>query len=124
MKATLNFETQLHTVPVRNTKLKTHVSERNPDVLVLEVELLYRGVPALLASLVKARRRKRYELTGLSRELFESLDGKRSVGDLIDGFSKKEKLTFFESRGLMMQYLRDLMQRGLIVILPDALPGV
>ena len=119
MSDPLDFETQLHTIPVRNEKLQITVSDRNPEVLVVEVELRYRGLMAGLASFVKARNRKRYELVGLSREFFEALDGKITVEDLIDQLCASDKLTFFESRALVTQYLKDLMQRGLVVIVPS-----
>jgi hypothetical protein len=119
MTTSLDFETQLHTVPVRNEKLVLCGSSHNPDALVVEVELRYRGVVRGLASFVRSRNRKRYELVGLSRELFERLDGTLTVEDLIDDLMVGDQLTFFEARALVMQYLKDLMQRGLVVIIPD-----
>ena len=119
MKPAINFETQLHTVPVRNEKLVLSGSPRNPDTLVVEVELRYRGLVRHVASFVRSRSRKRYELVGLSRELFERLDGTLSVGDLIDELAQRDKLTFLEARALVTQYLKDLMQRGLVVLVPD-----
>ena len=119
MTAALDFETQLHTVPVRNEKLVLSGSPHNPDALVAEVELRYRGLMRNVASFVKSRNRKRYELVGLSRELFERLDGTLTVADLIDALAISDQLTFFEARALVMQYLKDLMQRGLVVMIPD-----
>lgn len=116
MSGKLDFETQLHTVPVRNGKLKISPLAQDPAVLVVEVELFYRSLLGLVAPLVGARRRKRYELAGLSRELFESLDGRKTVENLIDTLRTEDKLTFLEARALVMQYLKDLMQRGLVVI--------
>lgn len=120
MTTEIDFETQLQTVPVRNARLKLSRDEKHADALIVEVELRYRGMSGLIAPLVKARNSKRYELVGLSRELFERLDGKLRVEDLIDSLSQADKLTFFEARALVTLYLKDLMQRGLIVILPDA----
>ncbi len=119
MTAALDFETQLHTIPVRNEKLRITPSEHRPDVVLVEVELRYGGLLAGLASFVNARKRKRYELTGLSREFFEVLDGKLTVENLIDQLCASDNLTFLESRALVTQYLRDLMQRGLIAIVPE-----
>lgn len=119
MTTPLEFDAQLHTVPVRNEKLTISTDDKHPDLLIVEVELLYKGAAALLAKMFKARKFKRYELAGLSRELFERLDAKLSVEDLIDDLSKADKLTFFESRALVTLYLKDLMQRGLIVIVPS-----
>jgi len=116
MNGRLEFEAQLHSVPVRNEKLDVRPAESDPNALIVEVELVYRGLFGLLRPLVGARRRKRYELAGLSRELFESLDGKRTVEDLIETLRIQDLLTFLEARALVMHYLKDLMQRGLIVL--------
>jgi len=119
MKPSIDFETQLNAIPVRNEKLQLCASERHPDGLIVEVELRYSGLQGRLASFVRARNRKRYELIGLSRELFEKLDGTLSVEDLIDWLCEQDQLTFLEGRALILQYLRDLMQRGVAVIVAD-----
>ncbi len=119
MKAALDFETQLHAVPVQNEKLRVCDSPPDSDSLVVEVELRYRGVLGGIANFVKARRRKRYELAGVSRELFDRLDGKRTVEDLVDWFCEQDRLNFLEGRALVLHYLRDLMKRGLVVVVTD-----
>ena len=116
MSTHLDFETQLHCVPVRNQGVTTVTPENNPGVLVVEVRLRYTGLLALAARLFKTRRVRRYELAGLSRELYEKLDGKRTLEDLVNELAIEDKLTFFEARALMVQYLKDLMQRGLAVV--------
>lgn len=120
MKPALDFETQLKSVPVRNVKLNISVAENDPAALLVEVALVYRGLLGVLAPMVGARRTKRYELAGLARELFESLDGKLTVENLIDNLRMQEKLTFLEARALVIQYLKDLMQRGLVVIVAES----
>ncbi len=106
----------MHTVPIRNEKLVVIPSERSREAVVVEVELRYSGPIGLLARWVRARRRKRYELAGLSREMFEMVDGERSVEALIGWLCERDNLTFLEGRALVLQYLRDLMRRGLIVV--------
>jgi hypothetical protein len=59
---------------------------------------------------------KRFHLDAIGREVYESIDGKKSFEELIDLFSESHKLTFFESRALLMQYVEILMKRGLVVI--------
>jgi len=119
MKPTLDFEAQLHAVPVRNEKLRICDSSPGSDVLIAEVQLRYRGLLGSIANLVKARRRKRFELAGVSRELFEKLDGKQIVGDLVDWLCEQDRLTFLEGRALVLHYLSDLMKRGLVVVVAD-----
>ena len=116
---TLDFEGQLHTVPVRNEHVRIMRSEEKPDVIVAEIKLRYYGLLKILKQLTNARPYRRFELAGLTRELYEKLDGTRTVEDLVDDLAASEKLTFFESRAFVVQYLKNLMERGLIVIVPE-----
>ena len=109
------FETQLHAAPVRNAAV-TVVSSADADRLVVAVDLKYTGLRRLLARRLKARRRKQYELEGLGLELYQQLDGHRSVADLIEQLAGRYKLTFFEARALVLTYLRTLTDRGLVVM--------
>ena len=116
MKKQLDFETQLKCVPVRNEGVRTFASDRDPGALIVEVRLRYQGLLETAANVFKARRARRYELAGISRELYGKLDGKRTLEDLIDEMVAEDKLTFLEARALLVHYLKDLMQRGLVVI--------
>ena len=116
MKKHLDFETQLHCVPVRNEGVKAYTPDHNPGALIVEVRLRYGGLLNLAAKILKTKRVRRYELAGLSRELYAKLDGKRTLEQLIMELASAEKLTFLEARALLVQYLKDLMQRGLVVI--------
>jgi hypothetical protein len=119
MKPSIDFEQQLHTVPIRNRQAVVTESETSPATILVEVQLRYTGLLNPIAKWVNARKKKRYELVGLSREMFEKVDGKTNVSQLIDWLCDQEKLTFLEGRALVVQYLKDLMQRGLIVVLPE-----
>jgi hypothetical protein len=118
MSTAIDYTTQLHMIPIRNQKLTIGSASHNADALVVEVQLKYNGLIGVLASAVNARRKRRYELLGISRELFESLDGVQTVEALVDRMVEEEKLTFLESRALTVLYLSDLMKRGLIVMVP------
>lgn len=119
MNRSLDYEQQLHTIPVRNTHAVVMASERSPEAILVEVQLRYTGLLRLVAKWVHVRQRKRYELSGLSREMFERVDGKQTVEQLIDWLCEQEHLSFLEGRALVVLYLRDLMRRGLIVMLAD-----
>lgn len=116
-KPSIDFEHQLHTVPIRNTQAEVSASDRVPDAILVQVQLKYTGLLGPIAKWVKARKAKRYELAGLSREMFERVDGKTSVEQLVDWLCEQDRLTFLEGRALVVHYLRDLMKRGLIVVL-------
>ncbi len=112
----IDFEHQLHTVPIRNEKAVVMESEQKPGALLVKVQLKYTGLLGPIAAWVNARKAKRYELVGLSREMFEQVDGKTSVEQLMDWLCEEERLTFLEGRALVVHYLRDLMKRGIIVM--------
>jgi hypothetical protein len=121
-KVKLDFETQLHCIPLRNNKVKRIVSETHPHLLILEVQLNYTGLIALAASFINSRKYKQYALNGLSQELYERIDGKITVEKLVLDLAENEKLGFMEARALMVEYLKSLMERGLVVVVtPDEL---
>ncbi len=115
-KPSIDFAQQLHTIPVRNSQAVVMASERSPGAILVEVQLRYTGLLRFVARWVHARQRKRYELSGLSREMFEMVDGVVTVEHLIDWLCEQDRLTFLEGRALVVHYLRDLMKRGLIVM--------
>lgn len=115
-KPTLDFSTQLHTIPIKNQSLRVIDSDPDADALVVEVEVQKRGLLAMVARFANTPPKKQYELAGLSRELFDQLDGTRTMENLIDWFAARESLTFMESRALILHYLGDLMKRGLVVV--------
>jgi len=119
-KPAIDFEHQLHTLPIRNTQAVVTDSERKPEAILVQVKLTYKGVLGPIAKWVNARRAKRYELAGLSREMFERVDGRTSVEQLVDWLCEQERLTFLEGRALVVHYLRDLMRRGLVVVVSEA----
>ncbi len=112
--AQIDFRTQLRAIPLRNEKAEL-VSYSDAS-MVFGVKLSYSGPMALAAKLMGLRRTKKYELEGLSLKLYRSLDGVKTVEDLVDGLMASYKLSFFEARALIAQYLSDLMRRGLVVV--------
>lgn len=119
MKATLDFETQLHSIPLRNKKVRVFPSDDNPEILIAEVNLRYMGPLKMARMLLKLRDTRRFKIEGLTRELYERLDGKCTVEELVNEIAASEQLTFFEARAFIVQYLKGLMERGLIVIVSD-----
>ena len=115
-KPDISFEGQLQSVPIRNRRARIEKSPENPTALAIEVELKYTGLVGLLSRALKPRRTRTYELSGLSRDIFDRIDGKTTIDKLIDHLMAAYKLSFFEARALVLQYTRDLMQRGLIAI--------
>jgi hypothetical protein len=114
--APIDFATQLEAIPVHNTRAKIESSPDKPGVLSVTVDLKYAGYKALLARVLKPRYTRTYQVTGLSLELFNLMDGKTTIDALIDYLMEQHKLTFFEARALVLKYTHDLMQRGMIAV--------
>ena len=114
-RTTLELEQQLSSIPVRNTRVTA--IPHPPDVTpILEVPLRKPLWMAPLRKLLGLPDRKRYQLDITGQQIYESIDGRKSFENLVDEFALQNKLTFFESRGLLMVHLRNLMKNGLVVI--------
>lgn len=109
------FRQSLKVVPVHNSSAKV-TRGGNPDEIEIEVALRYSGaVMQFLHKALKLQNSKRYVLDGVGKMVYEAVDGRKSFEQLIDEFSEKQKLTFFESRALLGQYFQTLVRRGVIV---------
>ena len=105
----------LKAVPVRNAHVFVSPGP-NPGELSLEVELAYKSAAMrFLRDLFGLSSRKKFVLDRVGAAFYESIDGKKNLETLADAFAAREKLTFFESRALVGQYLQTLTKRGLVV---------
>ena len=66
---------------------------------------------------------KNLELDWVGRSVFNLIDGRRTVEDIIDAHMERWHLSFFESRAGVMQFLRDLVKRGVVALLAPAPEG-
>ncbi len=110
------FRQALKAVPVRNAHVKATPLPEDPRRLEVEVELLYRTpLQRFLRRVLRAAPTKRYRLDRLGTRVYRMIDGRKTYGELVDEFAAEEKLTFFESRALLGQFLQHLSRRGLVV---------
>jgi hypothetical protein len=114
-RKTLELGEQLASIPMRNEKAGA-VPGDEPGTLVVEIELRYSGLMSFVSKALKLVDRKRYILDGVGKQVYESIDGMKSFETLIDDFAAHHKLTFFEARALLMQYIKILMNKGIVVI--------
>ena len=105
----------LRAVPVRNAHVFVSAGP-NPGELELEVELVYKNAAMrFFRDLFGLSSRKKFVLDRIGAAFYESIDGKKNLETLADEFAAREKLTFFEARALVGQYLQTLTKRGLVV---------
>lgn len=110
------FGQSLSVIPVRNPSVRASEPPERPGTLLLEVQLHYR-TPLLkfFRKLFGASEVKTYRLDKIGTKVFNAIDGKKTFEEMIDEFAAKEKLSFFESRALLAQFMRMLTDRGIIV---------
>jgi len=109
-----SFTEQLTATPIRNEKAMTRATE--VASLRVSVPQTYPAWLRPLANTMRLRGEKSYELEGVGRSVYDRVDGETSVEDLVDWLAAEHRLSFHESRVLIMKYLQMLMERGLIVI--------
>jgi hypothetical protein len=112
------FAEQLEARPIKNERAVA--SRTEDDAVRLRVPLVY---PVWLRSAARAlglRQEKSFELEGVGRAVYDRVDGKNSVENLVDWLAREHGLSFHEARVLIMKYLQMLMERGLIVIAANA----
>lgn len=112
----LDLERQLDSIPLRNRHIRVREDPDRKEALLVEVDLAYSGWKKLASFVLKPRKTKEYRIVGIGRQVYESVDGRRSFVELIEDFQQQHHLTFFEARALLMQYMQTLMERGLIVM--------
>ena len=83
---------------------------------MLEVALQYPVWMIPLRMLLKMPARKRLQLDPIGQQVYDSIDGQKTFENLIDAFAAEHQLTFFESRGLLMAHIQNLMKSNLVAI--------
>ena len=63
------------------------------------------------------RESKLLRLDGLGSEVFRLCQQEREVQWIVDAFAERHRLTFHESRVAVTQYVRSLVERGVLILL-------
>ena len=59
---------------------------------------------------------RRVSLDALGREVWQNCDGKRKTERIVEMFAANHQLSFHEARLGVLQFIRDLTRRGLLVM--------
>lgn len=87
------------------------------SALVLQVPLKkkkYMGPP--LSWIMPFSKYRKVSLDSLGQEVWTACDGKRTTEQIIEEFADRHFVSFHEARLSIMEFLRQLMRRGLIVL--------
>lgn len=110
----LSFEDQLYAIPVRNERVQILSSSEHS--LQIAIERRYGPILRWVARFLPLSKHRRCELDGLALFLYQQIDGKRRVEDLIRDLASQYRLTFFESRALILHFLHAFMEKGLVIV--------
>lgn len=87
------------------SKVRVSVPLRRPGFLVPPISWF-----------IKPRERKTLQLDPLGSEVFSLIGACRTVGEIVDRFAEKHRLTFHESRVSVTQYISHLVDNGIAVV--------
>ena len=76
-----------------------------------------------LSWVIKPRSERTVRLDTLGAEVWRLCDGERTVENVVDEFARRHSLTFHESRTAVTSYMKQLMQRGVLVIAAEEETG-
>lgn len=104
----------LAAVPIRNEAAEVSRGAEEVRIRVaLERPAWLRGP---LRFLMRFRAHRSSRLTGPGLDVWTMCDGKCTTEQLVDRFARENRLTFHESRVAVGEYLKSLVQRGVIVM--------
>jgi hypothetical protein len=67
--------------------------------------------------IIRPRLKHTMILDNIGVKILEMSDGKQTVENIIDKFSEEYKLSFHEARVSVTEYIKQLVQRGILVIM-------
>lgn len=114
VEQTLTPLAQLGLAVLRNAKVR--VIEDVPHRLILEVDVVYSGWLGPLPRLLGAKRQRKVMLDGMALQLWRRIDDRTTLGAHMDWLAADQQLGFNEARLLVLQFLRNLSQQGLVVL--------
>ncbi len=104
----------LRSVPLPNTAARFEAEGETLHVYVRRVKPWFMVPP--LSWIVPFRMERRVTLDSLGLRLLRLCDGERTVEAIIDIFAEENGLTFHESRAAVTQYMKALIQRGVLAV--------
>ena len=106
----------LKTVPLKNTQAK--VNDEEADHVKVTVNRKKPGylVPPI-SWVVRPRTTKTVQLDRLGTSVWKLCDGQRNVEAITDIFSSDYRLSFHEARVAVSNYMKTLMEKGVIVMM-------
>ena len=106
----------LRAVPVANEAVR-EVHRGETRILTVPVQRRWwMGPPLSWLPGVHFRGEKKIALDARGSEVWDQIDGRRSVESIVEAFAANHDLKFHDARVLVMQFLQMLLRRNLIAV--------
>ncbi|HDN17495.1 MAG TPA: PqqD family protein [Candidatus Bathyarchaeota archaeon] len=112
--ASLSTQRFMASIPVRNPDIKWEWRENN---VILYIPIVKDKLMKFLEKLSKLPDYKRIKLDEISSRVWEKMDGKTTVKDIIRWLHEEYKLSEREAEISLRAYLKNLMDRNLVGLL-------
>lgn len=110
----VSWRRSLSGVPLRNEA--AGVVDEGDEVRLSVALKRSRWLVPPISWVIKPRGEKTVRLDELGTEVWRLCDGERTLERIIDEFAERHSLTFHEARVSVTGYVKELMQRGALVI--------
>ncbi len=111
----LSLDQILSAVPVHNRSVECVRDAENEIVLRVPLrKRWYMGRP--LSWFLPFRTHHAIALDSMGREVWKACDGKRCAEAIIEAFAQRHHVSFHEARMGVLEFLKSLTRRGLVVI--------
>lgn len=114
----IGWKHTLDVIPVKNAAAK--VNSWGKDGILVEVQL---KTPRFLIPpfswLIKLRKSRQFVLSGIGKHIWDLCNGRDRLETIIDFFAQRYQLSFHEARIAVIGYLRDLVLRGIIILVVE-----
>ncbi|MFA5858093.1 MAG: PqqD family protein [Elusimicrobiota bacterium] len=108
----LTREQSLTAVPRKNGLITE--DKRGEEEVVLKLPLKYKGINSFFAWMFILPKNRIVALDPIGTVIWDACDGQRTVAGLIQIIVEKYKLSFKESELSIFEYVRNLVERGLV----------
>lgn len=108
---------------MRNVLARPSKQQTNGAGIAVVVPLKYPRILHALSAFLPLPETRTYLVEGRGLEIYELIDGTRSLESIIDQFRANHALTFYEARTLVLAYLTTLTKKGLIAAMLESSLG-
>ena len=112
-KQPIEMQRLLAAVPVGNEAVRR---EDRGESVVLFLPLKKKWWMPIVSRFLPIRTEQGFQLDGLGLEVWQACDGQHTTEQIVENFAQRHRLTFHEARLTVLQFLRMLVQRNLVVM--------